>query len=439
MSTTRSAWLLCIILACACLAGCGGGDSSSAGGADADDGAGNTAQSAGKSGKSRGLPTASINRGMGDDEDFDDDDDPLEIVEPEQGSPEWLIREIAVLKVKPYPEDVGNDVDKLREARRERNGKIVELATEAIALTHRATDKERIFNVAAHYLMDARLQLALQGDKASVDSLYEDADSLFKRDPHSKAAADASFSLVRFAHANAENFADKEPRWLQEFARQARLFAKKFPGEGNRAVSELFAAAWSCELQGLRDEAIECYELLVEKFASSPHAEQSVAILRRLKLEGRSLELAGPTVDGGFVKLDEYRGQIVLIVFWATTAQPFLDVLPQILELSDKYGKYGFSVIGLNLDNEEPAIDAFLDEHAVTWPQIFYSDREKRRWKNPIVKYYGIRELPELWLVDHDGTVASTQITTENLESELRTLLQKLAQEARAKQQKTGS
>ena len=267
------------------------------------------------------------------------------------------------------------------------------------------------------------MDLALGGDVQQAEFLYSDAASVQKRAPNSKAAAEAAFVLARFAHANARKFAKKEPRWLEEFSRQSRLFATNFPHEKTRAVSLLYAAGYSCELHNMESEATGCYALIQDLFPESAQAKQVTAVLRRFNLEGNPLQLAGPTMDGKFVSIDDNRGKVVLIVFWATGTNRFREHLPALAKASSHYKPADFAIIGVNLDEDESAAKAFADENSINWPQIFYADASKRRWNNPVVKYYGVRDVPMFWLVDQNGNVVDTHLNPADLESRLQKLL----------------
>ena len=60
----------------------------------------------------------------------------------------------------------------------------------------------------------------------------------------------------------------------------------------------LLAAGRSCELHGLLDEAVACFALIQAQFPDSTQAAQAAGVMRRLKLPGQKLQLAGPTLDG---------------------------------------------------------------------------------------------------------------------------------------------
>lgn len=341
---------------------------------------------------------------------------------PAKGTAEWLLRELIRLRTSPLT--ATKTPAEREQAQQMRNRKIVDMATEAVAKSHSDPKQKTVFNAAIHHLVEARLQLALGGDQQSIDLLYDDADSLYRREPESKAAAEAAYALARFAHTNAQRFGKREPRWIQEFAHQARYFARNFPKEESRAATLLYAAGWSCELNHLLDESIGCYTVIKEKFPKSAQAQQVTAVLRRLNLTGGSLQLAGPTIDGGFASIDQYQGKLVLIVFWSSDTARFVKQVPQLIAASKKYRKAGFEILGINLDEEEAAIDAFLEKHPLPGRQIFYPEPAKRRWDSPIVRYYGIRNIPAYWLVDRQGIVLDVFVNPADLDKRLPALLQ---------------
>jgi len=366
----------------------------------------------------------------------------------ERGTPEWLLLEIQRIKILPLPgsaaaapaadpDDDTEDLDaddkpltaqdeqklkeefeKTRAVRRERNLAIIKLAEECIAKTARQKDQEAEFDAAVHYLLDARLQLALQGDAASIDALFDAAKVFYELNPKSTAAQEAELTLVNLTHANALRYGQSEPKWIQEFARHAQLFATRFPEE-DRAVALLLAAARTCELAGLNDETRSCYTLLMTSFKDSPQAVQATGVVRRMQLKGKVLDLAGPTMDGGEYTIEAHRGKMVLVVFWATHARPFHEQLPKITATMKKYEKYAVAV-GVNLDADESAVEAFLEKNPLTWPQIFSPNRDLRGWNSPLAIHYGINALPTIWLVDPNGIVADTAITADTLEPRMR-------------------
>ena len=361
---------------------------------------------------------------------------------PEKGSPEWLLNEIQRVRLMPLPQEAAQsenededeedqpltpaqekkfaqEIEKTRTIRRERNFQIIKLAEECLQKTSQKPDQEPLFCAAVHNLLDARLQLALQGDASSIDSLYEAEKVFYERNPKSDSASEACLTLVNLTHANAVRYGTKDPRWLKEFSKRAQIYANRFPEEGPRSVPLLMAAGRSCENNGQPEEAKTCYGLLATKFKETAQGQQAEGILRRMQLKGHELDLSGPGIDGNDIVLKSMRGKMVLIVFWSSTAQPFIQQLPKILEVTAKYKKY-CTVVGVNIDTDEKAVEAFVEANHLDWQQVFFPSKSQRGWNSPVAAYYGVNMLPTLWLVDPNGIVAETNLDASNLEAKLR-------------------
>ena len=382
------------------------------------------------------LPVASIGAtppkplkkldGMELEEDVELAEDDVEIIDdPQPGTPEFTLREVAQLKFQPPPTGSEADRDQLRKFRKDRNEQIIKLTMKVIGDTQKDKKKARIFDVAVHYMLEARLELALQGDRENVDAIYDDAQSLWERDPKSKSAAEAGFTLVSLAYSNAK-LSSKDTKWLLEFQKQAMWFAKNFPQEEKRALAMLFTAARSCELYGLNKPAIEAYSQLQTSFPRSTQSVRAKGVIRRLQLTGKSIgKLGGPTIDGGFLSLDEdLTGKPVLLVFWSSQAKAFIDELPALQEFQKAYAKQGLTLVGVCLDEDQAAVEKFVNEHNISWPQIFYNETGKMGWNNPIATHFGVQDVSN-WLIDSQGVVVNTSVKVANLEEQLSPLLKR--------------
>lgn len=391
-----------------------------------------------------------------------------EIVEapPAEGTPEWQLLEIAKIRLLPFPslegddrdddadEDTDNEikttsasdvgqptvedpaaaekaaeerariVNQIRVLRRDRNQQVIQLATDAIRQTAKDPEKEPVFLAAVQQLLDARYQLALQGDEESINALYEAAEAFHAKRPGSPAAAEAQITVVNLAHTSALKYARTEPKWIQEFARQAELYATRFAEDSSRALPLLMAAGRSCEINGMTEEAKSCFALIQSKYPESPQALQSAGVLRRMSLVGKKPEFAGPTLDGNYLSIDDFAGKATIVVFWSSTATPFVEQCPQIQAICEKYKKYA-SVLSVSLDAEESDIDTFREKSGLTWPVIFHVEQDQRGWNAPLAKYYGVTTLPTIWILDPRGIVAETQVSAAEFESKLRAVLLK--------------
>ncbi len=444
MMMTKIWWLGCCLVTTVLFAGCGGGGDKTPKTAANDDPAieANAIQQAKQETDADDqndqavITTSAVGKSpkntAAHEESDDASGDELKIEAPKKETPEWFIYKITQVKLKPLfrPDDAeAQSLEKQAELRRERNEQIVELATEAIARTHKETSKdqskERVFDLAVHHLLEAEMQLAIAGEQDHVDALYEHASLLYQRNPKSKAAIEAGMTLINFARMNAQKFGREEPKSLEEFARLARQFAKNFPQEERQAIPVLFAAGQSCEFHSLTGEAVQCYATITEQFPESPAAQRVTPIMRRLNLKGKPLQLAGPSIGGEFLNAEEMTGKPLLVVFWTMQAQPFVRQLPKLQELVSQIDPKRLNVISVNLDDDdnESAVQTFLDTNGLNWPTIFETESEKRGWNNPIASHYGIQNVPMYWIASSKGNVVEMAYDIDKIEPLLRKLM----------------
>ena len=135
----------------------------------------------------------------------------------------------------------------------------------------------------------------------------------------------------------------------------------------------------------------------------------SAARLHRTKATGAALqgEAVGSmapdftlqTVDGKPVKLSDYRGKAVLLNFWATWCPPCKVEMPWFEDLQKQYGKDGLVVLGIAMDDSEPAtIAKFASELGVNYEVLLGTDQVSD-------DYGDVQYLPTTFYIGRDGTI----------------------------------
>ena len=104
------------------------------------------------------------------------------------------------------------------------------------------------------------------------------------------------------------------------------------------------------------------------------------------------------STSGQSITLDNYRGHVLILDFFATWCQPCRLSIPHLVEMNRKYGKQGLQILGLSVDEDgERVIKAFTDEFRVNYPLALAGD--------PATVAFGVRSVPVMYLVDKKGKI----------------------------------
>ncbi len=200
---------------------------------------------------------------------------------------------------------------------------------------------------------------------------------------------------------------------------QLEGFARKWP-KSEDAPDAVVQLAISYELMGRLDDAKAWYEELAKNYSSTEGGSKAQGALRRLTLTGNKLQLAGKTLYQKDLSSTQYNGKVLLVVFWASYAQPFTADLPAIQAVYSKYNKDGFEILGVNMDGDLSTLSPYLKEHGITWQSL--REAPKENGMQPGDFGYGIVSVPTMFLVNKQGIVEGG-ITTANLEIAVDALL----------------
>lgn len=124
---------------------------------------------------------------------------------------------------------------------------------------------------------------------------------------------------------------------------------------------------------------------------------------------------------GNVIKLSDFRGQYILIDFWASWCFPCRFENPNVVRAFNEFKGKGFTVIGVSLDKPE-ARQSWLNairKDGLTWTNL----SDLKFWKNSVARLYGITSIPQNFLVDPSGKIVARNLKGEKLLGKLRELI----------------
>ena len=201
---------------------------------------------------------------------------------------------------------------------------------------------------------------------------------------------------------------------------QLENFAKQWPASED-APDAVVQLAISYELMGRIDDAKAWYGQLAKNYPKTEGGVKASGALRRLSLTGNPLQLAGKNLQGQPLSIEQYRGKVVLVVFWASYAQPFLADAETLKAVYAKHQKSGFEIVGINMDPDAAAATAWLGSNAIRWQNL--REAPQQAGAQPGDFGFGIVSVPTMFLVNKEGIVEGG-ITSRNLDLAVDALVQ---------------
>jgi len=115
-------------------------------------------------------------------------------------------------------------------------------------------------------------------------------------------------------------------------------------------------------------------------------------------------------MSGRPLRLDQFRGRVVLLNFWATWCGPCIEEIPVFSHWQRRYGDARLQVIGVSMDDEEAAVKRFLAKHDVPYP-VLMGDAKLGK------SFGGVYGLPQSFLIDAHGRIVFRNVGDLNLEA----------------------
>ncbi|PUZ21531.1 Peroxiredoxin [Chitinophaga costaii] len=126
-------------------------------------------------------------------------------------------------------------------------------------------------------------------------------------------------------------------------------------------------------------------------------------------------------IDGHPVSLDSYKGQYVLIDFWASWCGPCRAENPTVRKAFESFKDKGFTVLGVSLDvaSQKDKWMQAVEKDGLPWKQV----SDGKGWNSDVAALYGVKSIPQNFLISPDGKIIARNLRGAALEEKLATIL----------------
>jgi len=130
---------------------------------------------------------------------------------------------------------------------------------------------------------------------------------------------------------------------------------------------------------------------------------------------------SAPTPDGQLLALNDVKGKLTLIDFWASWCKPCRRENPNVVKVYNKYHKKGLEIISVSLDGSRNQRDpkaawikAIADDK-LTWSHV----SNLSYFNDPVAKAYNIQSIPATYLLDEEGRIVAKNLRGDALEKKV--------------------
>ena len=114
-------------------------------------------------------------------------------------------------------------------------------------------------------------------------------------------------------------------------------------------------------------------------------------------------EIEGTDMDGKPLKLSDYKGKVVVLVFWGTWCGPCMAQVPNERELVERLKGKPFALLGVDCEPNKETARSVMARERMTWPNWY----DGAPGEGPIARRYHIRGYPSIFVLDAKGVIRS--------------------------------
>ena len=148
--------------------------------------------------------------------------------------------------------------------------------------------------------------------------------------------------------------------------------------------------------------AVKIYELVAPKEAEET---EEAAQDGEVNVGDKAPDFSAPNPNDIAVSLNTSLGKLTVLDFWASWCGPCRVDSPNLVKVYNTYKDKGLAIVGISLDQQKESWKKAIDNDQLDWTHVSFL----KRWDDPIAAIYGVRSIPQLFLLDENGVVIAKE------------------------------
>jgi thiol-disulfide isomerase/thioredoxin len=147
---------------------------------------------------------------------------------------------------------------------------------------------------------------------------------------------------------------------------------------------------------------------LARKRTLGQEAADRLDVMVNLAVGRPAPEIDGTDMDGKPLRLSDYKGKVVVLVFWGTWCGPCMALVPRERELVARLKDQPFALLGFDCKDDREAARKAMAREGMTWPSWY----DGAAGPGPIAKRYHVRTYPSIFVIDAKEIIRVRQYFT---------------------------
>ncbi len=164
------------------------------------------------------------------------------------------------------------------------------------------------------------------------------------------------------------------------------------------------------------------FDLLSEKLrtsASGKIVQHDIQVAQHTRLNSMAPEFIQRDTLGNEVNLQSFLGKYVLIDFWASWCRPCRIENPELVKVQQEFKSKNFAIISVSLDKSRANWVKAIKKDQLEWTHT----SDLKFWRNEVALLYGIKSIPQNFVLDPSGKIIGKNIPPKELSNWLKQYL----------------